>query len=167
MITVPCQAYCILYKRPMRASICIRLRAFGDLFQGQVQDVLETIKFLFRFEPKQTKTQSVLVVFQLVFPKPKYIFFGLFRCFGLVSKQPKQTELCRNKAKKSPKNVLYQGVLKTVNFLVWNRNKPKLNLFWLFFGLFFRETNTFFRFVLVFRNGIETTETNRTYGMGN
>jgi hypothetical protein len=34
-----------------------------------------------------------------------------------------------------------------------NRNKPKLNLFRLFFGLF--------RFVLVFRTGIETTETNR------
>jgi hypothetical protein len=41
-----------------------------------------------------------------------------------------------------------------------NRNKPKLNLFRLIFGLF-RETNkTFFRFVSVFRIRFETTETN-------
>jgi hypothetical protein len=43
-----------------------------------------------------------------------------------------------------------------------NRNKPKLSLFRLFFGLF-RETNTlFFRLVSVFRIHIETTETNRS-----
>jgi hypothetical protein len=47
-----------------------------------------------------------------------------------------------------------------------NRNKPKLNLFRLFFGLF-RETKKYFfglfRFVLVFWTGIETTETNRIF----
>jgi hypothetical protein len=53
-------------------------------------------------------------------------------------------------------------------FLGSNRNKPKLNLFRLFFGLLFRETQKkFFRFVSMFRTGIETTEINRTYGMGN
>jgi hypothetical protein len=36
-----------------------------------------------------------------------------------------------------------------------NRNKPKLNLFRLFFGLFW--------FVSVFRTGIKTTETNRIF----
>jgi hypothetical protein len=47
-------------------------------------------------------------------------------------------------------------------FFSSNRNKPKLNLFRLFFGLF-RETKKYFlRFVSVFRTGIETTETNRT-----
>jgi hypothetical protein len=55
-------------------------------------------------------------------------------------------------------------------FLGSNRNKPKLNLFQLSFGLLFRETKNFFfglyRFVSMFRTGIETTGTNRTYGMG-
>jgi hypothetical protein len=49
-----------------------------------------------------------------------------------------------------------------------NRNKRKLNLFRLFFSLFFRETPPKnFLFVSVFRTGIETTKTNRTNGMGN
>jgi hypothetical protein len=43
-----------------------------------------------------------------------------------------------------------------------NRNKPKLNLFRLFFGLFRETKKQFFRFVSVFRTVIETTETNRT-----
>ncbi len=42
-----------------------------------------------------------------------------------------------------------------------NQNKPKLNLFWLFFGLFLETKKKFFRFVSVFRTGIETTEINR------
>jgi hypothetical protein len=42
-----------------------------------------------------------------------------------------------------------------------NRNKPKLNLFRLFFGLFRGTKKHFFRFVSVFRTGTETTETNR------
>jgi hypothetical protein len=42
-----------------------------------------------------------------------------------------------------------------------NRNEPKLNLFRLFFGLFRETKQIFFRFVSVFRSGIETTETNR------
>jgi hypothetical protein len=61
-----------------------------NLYQG----ILETINFFFWFEPKQTKTQPVLVVFRFVFfAKPNKICFGLFRCFGMVSKQPKQTEI--------------------------------------------------------------------------
>jgi hypothetical protein len=50
--------------------------------------------FFFRFEPKQTETQSVSVVFQFVFfARPPKKFFGLFWCFGQVSKQLKETEL--------------------------------------------------------------------------
>ncbi len=91
----------------------------------------------FRFEPKQTKTQSVSVVFRFV-SQSQQIFFRFVRCFGPVSKQPKQTEFSGNKPKKSHKNL---GVLKTVDFFLGlNRKKPKLNLFWLFFGLLFRET---------------------------
>ncbi len=44
-----------------------------------------------------------------------------------------------------------------------NRNKPKLNLFQLFFGLFRETKKHFFLFVSVFRTGIETTETNRIF----
>ncbi len=41
-----------------------------------------------------------------------------------------------------------------------NRNKPKLNLFRLFFGLFRETKKHFFRFVSVFRTGIETNRKN-------
>ncbi len=124
--------------------------------------------FFFRFEPKQTETQSVSVVFRFVSRNQKH-FFGLFRCFGPVSKQPKQTEFCQNKPKKSPKTFSIGGSSKPLIFFLGSkRNKPKLNLFRLFFGLLFRETTKiFFRFVSMFRTGIETTETNRTCVMGN
>jgi hypothetical protein len=47
-----------------------------------------------RFELKQIKTQSVSVVFRFAFSRnPKFFFFRLLRCFGPVSKQPKQTGL--------------------------------------------------------------------------
>jgi hypothetical protein len=46
-------------------------------------------QFFFRFEPKQTETQSVSVVFRFVSRNPKK-FYSI--CFGPVSKQPKQTE---------------------------------------------------------------------------
>jgi hypothetical protein len=50
----------------------------------------------------------------------------------------------------------------SISFFGLNRNKPKLNLFQLFFGLF-RETQKNFRFVSMFWTGIETTKTNRTF----
>jgi hypothetical protein len=61
------------------------------------------------------------------------------------------------------------GVLETVNFFLGsNRNKVKLNLFQLFFGLVFCETkNFFFGLFSMFRTGMETPETYGTYGMGN
>ena len=43
-----------------------------------------------------------------------------------------------------------------------NRNKPKQDLFRVFFGLFHETKNKTFRFVSVFRTYIETTETNRS-----
>jgi hypothetical protein len=48
-------------------------------------------------------------------------------------------------------------------FFVSNRNKPKLNLFRLFFGLFHETKKHFFWFVSVFRTVIETTETDRIF----
>jgi hypothetical protein len=41
--------------------------------------------------------------FSVCFAKLMKHFFGLFRCFGSVSKQPKQTNLFRNKPKKRRK----------------------------------------------------------------
>jgi hypothetical protein len=83
------------------------------------------------------------------FAKPKNVFFGLFRCFGPVSKHPKQTEFCQNKPKQteniSKKRSLLGGSSKPlIFFLGSNQNKPKFELFRLFFGLLFRETQFFF-----------------------
>jgi hypothetical protein len=52
--------------------------------------------------------------------------------------------------------------LKQSFFFGSNRNKPKLDLFRLFFGLFHETKKHLFCFVSVFRIGIEATETNRT-----
>jgi hypothetical protein len=59
-------------------------------------------------KPKQTETQSVSVVFRFVSQNQKTFFsvcLGLIRCFGPVSKQPNQTELCQNKRKQNKKNL--------------------------------------------------------------
>ncbi len=138
------------------------------------QGVLEAINFFrsnrnyicfgfFRFAPKQTGTQSVSVVFRFVLRNQK-MFSGLFRCFRPVSKQPKQTELFRNKPKKSPKTLFIrvssiqiicfrfepkQTETQSVSVGFWCVLKPKILLF---FGLFWC---------------FGTTETIETYGTGN
>ncbi len=60
--------------------------------------VIETNKQKFRFEPKQTKTRSVSVVFRFVSWNQK-LKFQFVVCFEPLSKQPKQTELFWNKKK--------------------------------------------------------------------
>ncbi len=135
--------------------------------------VLETIKKNFRFEPKQTETQSVSVVFRFVLQNQKTFFFGLFRCFRPLSKQPKQTEFSGNKPKKTSKKCSLLGVPRNRYF--FSRFEPKqtetqsvLVVFWF---AFLRNQKFFFpglfQFVSMFWTGIETTTTNRTYGMGN
>jgi hypothetical protein len=66
----------------------------------------------------QTETDRNKICFAFVsvcFVKQKKIFFGLFRCFEPVSKQPKQTELFRNEPRQSgifwklPKYALFQS----------------------------------------------------------
>ncbi len=52
--------------------------------------------------------------FSVCFAKPKIIFFGLFRCFGLVSKQPKQTEFKQNFLETNRKNLQK----------IWGSSKP-------------------------------------------
>jgi hypothetical protein len=63
----------------------------------------------------------------------------LFRCFGPVFKQPKQTEKISKKQisiRVSSKQLIF--------FFSSNRNKPKLYLFRLFFALFFSRSQTKF-----------------------
>ncbi len=138
---------------------------------NQTQGVLETIKFFFRFEPKQTETQSFSVVFRFVSRNQK-TFFSV--CFGVSDRyrnnRNKQNFLeTKRKTEKNLKKTfsIRESLKPLIFFLGSNRNKPKVNLFHLFFSLLFRENKKKFRFVSLFRTSIEATETNRTYGMGN
>ncbi len=111
-------------------------------------------------------------LFSVCFAKPKNIFFGLFRCFGPVSKQPKQTEFSQNKPKKSPKKFSIRGSQKPLIFFLGSNRKNRNSIcFGCFLVCFFAKAKNFFlglfRFVQMFRTSIETTETNRTYCMGN
>jgi hypothetical protein len=114
--------------------------------------------------------------------KQSNFFFGLFRktkkhFFRFVSvfrtgiettktnrTLSKQTE---TNQKNLQKTFFIRGSSKQLNFFLdSNRSKPKLNLYWLFF-VFLRNPPKLFQFVSVFQTDIETTETNRAYGMGN
>ncbi len=86
--------------------------------------------------------------FSVCFAKPKLTFFRFVLCFGPVSKQTKQTKLCRYKLKQTEKISKKRFILGDPRnsknfFLGLHRNKPKLNLFRLFFCLFFA-TQIFF-----------------------
>jgi hypothetical protein len=129
-------------------------------------------QFFFQFKPKQTETQSVPVVFRFVSRNKKTFFFGLFWCFGPVSKQrnkqnfletnlnkPKQTE------KNSKKSFSITGTSKPlIFFLGSNRNSI---CFGCFSVCFFAKPQHFFFGLFRCSDQYETTETNRTYGMGN
>jgi hypothetical protein len=117
----------------------------------------------FSFRTEKNRNSICLGCFSVCFAKPNNIFFGLFRCFGPISKQLKQTEFSRNKQKKSPKKFSIRGSLKPlIFFLGSNQNKPKLNLFQLFFGLLFHETpKKYFRFVSVCFDVLDRYRNNR------
>jgi hypothetical protein len=107
--------------------------------------VLQTIKCFFRFEPKHNETQSVSVVFRFVSRNQK-IFFSV--CFGVSdwyrNNQNKQNIVETNR-KNLHKTFSIRGPSKPkIFFLGSNQNKPKLNLFWLFFGLLYRDQPTNF-----------------------
>ncbi len=90
-----------------------------------------------------------------LFRETKNIFFGLSRCFGPVSKQPKQTEFSRNKPKQTEK------ISKTLYLLGSPRNCDFFSRFEepkqtetqsvsVVFRFAFHETKkNFFQFVLV------------------
>ncbi len=82
--------------------------------------------------------------FSVCSAKPNNIFFGLFWCFGPVSKQPKQTKLCRYKPKKSPKTFSIRRSSKQNIFILLFEPKQTETqsvsvVFW-----FFHETQNFF-----------------------
>ncbi len=123
--------------------------------------------WLFRGHP------SITVVFGLFCETNKHFFFRfVLVCFG-VSYQYRNNQNKQNFLKTNRKNLqemfFIRGSSKPLLFFLGlNQNKPKLNLFRCFSVCFFtKPTNFFFRFVSMFRTGIETSETNRTYGMGN
>ncbi len=118
----------------------------------------------FRFEPKQTKTQFVSVVFRFVSRNQKtfFLFFSVFRTGIEITEtnriSSKQTE------KISKQTFSIKGSSKPlIFFLGSNRNSF---CFGCFSVCFLRNQQIFFRFVSMFRTGSETTGTNRTYGMG-
>ncbi len=129
-------------------------------------------KKLFRFEPQQTETQSVSVVFGL-FRESKKHFFWFVSVFQTGIKTTKTNKIFSKQTKKiSKKRSLLGDPRKRYFFFSvqteTNRNSICLSYFSVcffakpkhfFFGLF--------RFILMFRTSIETTKTNRTYGMGN
>ncbi len=100
----------------------------------------------------------------------------MFWCFELVLTQPKQTEFCRNKPKQTEKISNKRSLLGGPrNREFFSRLEPKQIetqsvsvVFWLAFlgnqQIFFLG---WFLFVSMFWTGIETTETNRTYSVGN
>jgi hypothetical protein len=108
-------------------------------------------KFFFGSNQNKPKLNLFQLFFGLFRETKKHFFsvcFGLFRFVSLFRTCVEKNETNRilsKQTKKSPKTVSIMGVLKTVNFFLGsNRNKPKLNLFQLFFGLVFCETKKFF-----------------------
>jgi hypothetical protein len=147
-------------------------RQRGDLLHVQNELVLgcpRNNQSFVRFEPKQTKTQSVSVVFRFVARNQKTFFSVCFDILDRNRNNQKKQNFVETNRKNLQKTFPIRGSSKPlICFLSLNRNKPKLSLFWLFFGLLFRETKNFvFQFVSMFQTGIETTDTNSTYGMGN
>jgi hypothetical protein len=125
-------------------------------------------QIFFRFEPKQTETQSVSVCFA----KPKNVFFGLFRCFGPALKQPKQTEQPKQTRKIFKKRSLLRGPQNREFFFRLEPKHTKTQSVLVVFRLAFSRNQQIFLlglflFVSMFQTGVETTKTNRTYSMGN
>ncbi len=123
----------------------------------------------YRFQLKQTETQSVLVVFRFVSQnqKKKFGFVSVFRT-GIKTTKTNRT-FTKQTEKISKKHSLVRCPRNSYCFFGLNRNTQKLNLF-RFFSLFFCETNKncgLFWFVSVFRISIGTAKTNRIDGMGN
>jgi hypothetical protein len=87
-----------------------RSALFRDKFDSQLFSLFPNLilMLLTRVSSKQTKinfgsnrNKISFAFVSVCFVKPKNKNFGLFRCFEPISKQPKQTELFRNKPKQT------------------------------------------------------------------
>ncbi len=95
----------------------------------------------FFFSNRTNRNSICFGCFSVCFAKPK-LFFCLFR-FVLVFRTGIETT--KTNRKKLQKTFSIRGSSKPlIFFLGSNQNKPKLNLFWLFFGLLFCKTTKFF-----------------------
>jgi hypothetical protein len=121
---------------------------------------------LFSVRTETNQNSICFGCFSVCFAKQKKFvrFVSVFRT-GIETTETNRNFL--NKPEKSPKLLSIRVFSKQLNFFGSNRNKPKLNLFRLFSGLFFRETNKNLGVVSAFWTGIEIIETNRIYGMRN
>ncbi len=103
---------------------------------------------IFFFGSNQNEPKlNLLRLFVSFLRETKQIFFRFVSVFrtGIET-----TETNRNKPKKiSKKQISIRVSSKQLTFFRSNRNNLKLNLFWLFFGLFFRETKQ--NFFVLFR----------------
>ncbi len=106
-----------LRKRKLRAGVGYHLLADGWIWNWAISYRVSSKWKKNNFGSNRNKQNKICFAFVSVcFVKPKKIFFGLFRCFEPISKQPKQTELFRNEPKQSgifwkiPKYALYQNL---------------------------------------------------------
>ncbi len=121
-------------------------------------------QILFSVRTETNQNSICFDCFSVCFAKPKIFFFRLFRFVSVFRTGIETTKTNRNNLSTTLSIRVFSKQL--IFFFGSNRNKPKLNLFQLFFSLFFwRNPPKNVRFVLVFRTGIETTETNNlSYG---
>ncbi len=113
--------------------------------------------------------------FSVCFGNRKTIFsicFGLFRCFGPVSKQPKQTEFSRNKPKQTEKIPKKRYLLEgTQNRSFFSRFEPKQtetqSVLVVFRFAFSRNPKICFSVSFDVSDRYRNNRKNRTYGIGN
>jgi hypothetical protein len=106
--------------------------------------------------------------FSVCFVKPKNIVFGLFRFFRPVRNNRNKQNFVETNRKILQKTFSIRGSSKPLLFFsVWTKPNRNSICFGCFLVCFSRNQQIFFRFVSMLWTSIETTETNRTYGVGN
>jgi hypothetical protein len=119
-------------KVPLQYNIPVRIRVSS-----------KQSNFFFGSNRNKPKLNLFRLFLGLFREKHFFRFVSVFRT-GIETTQTNRTltKQTKTKQKNLKKNVFYQGVLDTIIF--FSRFGPKLNLFWLFFGLFFLQTKKFF-----------------------
>ncbi len=110
--------------------------------------------------------------FSVCFAKQKNIFFGLFRFVSVFRTGNETTETNRTLSKQTEKIFKKRFLLGGLRnrlffFLVRTETNRNSICFGRFSVCLFAKPKKFVSVCSMFRTSIETTETNRTYGMGN